>query len=607
MGYEGYDFCGWASKNNLKCLDGKVIKSGAFKAQDGQKVPLVWNHEHNAVEKVLGHAYLENRAEGVYAYAYFNNTPAGEHAKNTVKHGDVTSMSIWATNVQAAGNEVMHGVIREVSLVLAGANPGAFIESVVSHGYPFDEDDEEGIFYTGEDIIIQESEGIVSHAAEGDEAGKGSKEKEDPTVGEVLNSLTDIQKKAVAIVIGQVASKDGEDDEEKEGEEVKHNVFEGKTPEDQGNVGVISHALKTKILEDARNTRSLREAVKVNLQEGEFFHSIDTTGMEVATGTSTYGINDMDMLFPEYKNLNMPPEFISRNMEWVTDVLTNVSKSPFARIKTMFADITEDEARAKGYIKGKEKKSEVFSLLKRKTDPQTVYKKQQFDRDDILDVTEFEVIPWVKSEMRIMMNEEKARAMLIGDGRLADDPDKIQEQYIRPIASDVPLFNITVTVKKNSGDDESKYAKAIMRAALRSRKSYKGSGNPTFYTTEDVLTEMLLLEDNNGLRIYKTVEEVATALRVKKIVTVEPMEGHKVEYNKTEYPLIGIIVNMTDYKMGRNPKVNPDNFFEDFDLDYNQMKYLLEDRFSGALVKPYSAITLLRDEASSTVTPASTY
>lgn len=595
MGHTGFDFSGWATKNDLLCEDGRIIRKGAFSSQNGMKVPLAWNHQHNDPTKVLGHAFLEDRPEGVYAYAYFNDTPAGKHAKEAVKHGDVTSMSIWASNVQENRKNVVHGVIREVSLVLAGSNPGAFIESIVSHGFPMEEGDDEAMIYTGDNIFVVSEDLQIQHSAEDtkDSEDKKSTDNGDQNVGDVLDTLSEVQKKAVAIMVGQLVT--DLKGEEKEEEDVRHNAFEGDAAE-TANMTIISHAIREQVLETAKITRSLKAAVKEVLADGEFMHSIDTTGMITAQGNSDYGINDMSMLFPEYKTEKMPPEFISRNMDWVSDVLTSVSISPFPRIKTMFADITEDEARAKGYMTGDLKKPEVFSLLKRTTDPQTIYKLQKFDRDDILDITEFEVIPWVKGEMRLMMNEEKARAILIGDGRLADDEHKIRETNIRPVVADVSLFNTTVLVEEKSGDTEATFAKRTIDAVIRSRKKYKGSGSPKFYTTEDVLTEMLMIEDSNGHKLYKTEAELATALRVSKIVTVEPMEGHKIKYGNSNMPLIGVIVNLKDYKVGRNPKVNENNFFDDFDLDYNKLEYLLEDRFSGALIKPFSAITLLKKE-----------
>lgn len=591
-----YDFCGWATKNDLRCLDGRIIRKGAFASNNGKRVPLVWNHQHNSASDVLGHALLENRDEGVYAYCSFNDTNAGKDAKEAVKHGDVTALSIWANNLKQDGSDVMHGVIREVSLVLAGANPGAFVESVMAHGVSMDIDDEEGIFYTDDEIYIQhdgeedEEEIDVDEDEEEDMEGK--------TVKEIVDEMTDEQKQAMAIIVGQALEdagvSDDDEDEEGDGEEMRHSVFDNEEERDDG--AVISHTAMAEIFANAKRMGSLREAVNDYLgADGVLVHSLDTTGMTVATGTQTYGFNDPSMLFPEYRSVNgNAPEWISRNMDWVNKVMNGVHKTPFSRIKSTYANITEDEARARGYIKGKQKKEEVFTTLKRTTDPQTVYKKQKMDRDDIVDITDFDVVAWIKAEMRVMLNEELARAVLIGDGRPADSDDKIQENHIRPIVSEPPLFNTVVQV--NTGSDEAATAKNTINAIIRSRKKYKGSGNPSFFTTEDVLTEMLLLEDNNGHKLYKTEAELATTLRVKEIITVEPMEEQKVN----GLDLIGIIVNLIDYNVGTD-KGGQIDLFEDFDIDYNQHKYLIETRFSGALIKPFSALTIVK---AGTATPS---
>lgn len=628
-----YDFCGWATRNDLRCRDGRTIRRDAFKVNDGKRVPLVWNHQHNDVDDVLGHAILENKDEGVYAYCKFNNNPKGQHAKECVHNGDVESLSIWANDLEQRGSDVLHGTIREVSLVLAGANPGAFIESVMAHGMAMDDFDEEGLFYTGEDIFIEhaiedddeddkedgkkedseDKSDDKDDKKEEDSDDKKKKEDEDvkhsdddseddlmhaddsadtkeKTVGEVMNTLNDDQKKAVAIVIGQILEDNNSDEED---DEMKHNVFEG---EQQQNV--LSHSDMEKIFSDAKRMGSLRDAVNANFEEGGVLaHSIDKTGMETAVGTQTYGFNDVDMFFPEYRSMNgATPEWISRNMDWVQKVIGGVHRSPFTRIKSTYADITEDEARARGYIKGKQKKEEVFTTLKRTTDPQTIYKKQKLDRDDILDITDFDVVAWIKAEMRVMLNEEIARAILIGDGRPSDSDDKIQENHIRPIVKDVPLFNVKVPVKVEANDDEEGVSRKIINSVIRARKNYKGSGNPTFYTTEDVVTEMLLIEDGIGHKLYKTEAELATALRVNSIVTVEPMEGYKVEVDGAEKDLIGVIVNLKDYNVGTD-RGGEISLFDDFDIDYNQYKYLMETRMSGALIKPFSAMTVYKEQA----------
>lgn len=595
-----YDFCGWATKNDLKCSDGRIIRAGAFEVQDGHRVPLVWNHQHNDVDDVLGHAILENRPEGVFAYCSFNKTPKGQHAKECVVHGDVKNLSIWANNLKQNGCNVTHGSIREVSLVLAGANPGAFIESVMAHGEPMEDYDDEGIFYNNEVLSIAHADDFKRKVDKGSDSnnnkaddGKKKEEGDKPmpnksgekTVQDVIDSMTEEQRNVMYALVGQAleGKNGGEEDPD-----MKHNVFDNEYDDTQ----ILSHSDMQNILSDAKRMGSLREAVEENLDGGTLAHAINTTGMTLATGSQTYGFNDPDMLFPEYRALSNTPEWLSRNMDWVTKLMSGVHKTPFTRIKSLYANITEDEARARGYIKGKQKKEEVFTTLKRTTDPQTIYKKQKLDRDDVIDITDFDVVAWIKAEMRVMLNEEIARAILIGDGRQADSDDKIQENHVRPIVKDVPLFNVTVVVKVPANATPDEIAKATINAALRARKNYKGSGNPTFWTTEDVLTEMLLLEDGIGHKLYKTESEVATALRTKEIVTVEPMEGQQVDYQSEKLDLIGVIVNMADYNVGAD-KGGEVNMFDDFDIDFNQMKYLIETRISGALIKPFSAITLL--------------
>lgn len=595
MAYNGkYDFCGWATKNNLRCSDGRVIRHGAFRVNDGKKVPLVWNHEHNDPSKVLGHAILENRDEGVYAYGLFNETSAGKDAKESVAHGDVVSMSIWANDLDQIGNDVMHGNIREVSLVLAGANPGAFVESVMAHGEPMDETDMEGIFYTGDEILAHSDSNIekVNKDTDQNKSEKDSDKKTGKTVKDVYDAMTDDQKKVVAIIsnemVKEATSGKKNDPDNEEEKEMKHNVF---SDGNETRSAVLSHSDMEKLLDDAKRVGSLRAAVKDSLTNGGVLaHALDTTGMDTATGTQTYGFNDPSMLFPEYHNLNNPPEFISREMGWVKKVMDSVHRSPMSRIKSTYANITEDEARAKGYIKGTQKKTEVFTTLKRVTAPTTVYKLQKIDRDDIIDITDFDVIAWIKSEMRVMLDEEIARAILIGDGRQSDSEYKIKEDCVRPVVTDVPLFNTKVLVKYSSNASDDDRAKAIIRAAIKARKNYKGSGKPIFWTTEDVLTDMLLLEDQVGHMLYKTEGELATALRVSEIVTVEPMEGQTVDSKN----LLGTIVNLTDYNVGAD-KGGKVNMFDDFDLDFNKYEYLIETRISGALVKPFAALTLLED------------
>lgn len=584
---ENYDFSGWATRNDLKCSDGRIIRKGAFRINDGQKVPLVWNHRHNDPNEVLGHALLENRDEGMYAYCKFNETESGQTAKLLVQHGDVNALSIYANQLKQQGPNVMHGNIREVSLVLAGANPGAFIESVIKHG---EESDEEGVIYTGENIELAHSG--VSTTSEEDaehEELKHSDNKEDTkmaedpkkndsekTVQEVFDSMTEEQKTVVYAMIGQAL----EDNNNSGGDEddMKHNVFDN----DKDNQdGVLSHADMEEIITDAKRYGSMKESF---LQ-----HS---TEIEYAPNSQSYGINTPDFLFPEARNLNTPPEFIKRDTGWVTKVMNGVHKSPFSRIKSMFADITEDDARAKGYIKGKLKKEEVFGLLKRTTTPTTIYKKQKMDRDDVIDITDFDVIAWLKSEMRMMLDEEIARAILVGDGRPASSDDKINEMNIRPIWKDADLFTIKAIIEADPTANSDQKAKAFIRAVVKARKNYKGSGEPVLYTTEDVLTDCLLLEDNNGRIIYDSIEKLKSTLRVRDIVTVPVMEGLKrTDEEGNTLDLWGLIVNLTDYNVGAD-KGGAVNMFDDFDIDYNQMKYLIETRCSGALTKPFSAIAL---------------
>ena len=573
---ERFDFSGWATRNDLKCSDGRTIRKDAFKDNNGQKVPLVWNHQHNDPLNILGHALLENRQEGVYAYCTFNETEAGQNAKLLVEHGDVSALSIYANQLKQRGSDVIHGAIREVSLVLAGANPGAFIDSVICHG---EESEEEAIIYTGEDISLfhaecdkkeeTKEEKPVENEKKTAESEKKTTDSEE-TIGEVFNTLNEKQKTAVFALIAQaLENADNSNDDDEEEKEMKHNVFD---QDETMKENVLSHSDIESILSDAKRSGSLKESFLAH--------------------TATYGIDQIDTLFPEPKSMNTPPEFIKRDMDWVAGVINGVHHTPFSRIKSMFANITEDEARAKGYIKGNLKKEEVFTLLKRTTTPTTIYKKQKLDRDDILDITDFDVVAWIKGEMRMMLDEEIARAILVGDGRLTSDDDHIPEQNIRPVWKDDDLYTIKtkITVSTTATDDDK--AKAMIKAAVKSRKNYKGSGNPVLYTTEDFLTNCLLLEDTQGYRLYKSEQDVATAMRVSKIVTVPVMEGlTRTDSESKTRTLMGIIVNLKDYNVGAD-KGGAVNMFDDFDIDYNQQKYLMETRCSGALIKPYSAIAL---------------
>lgn len=582
--YRDCSFSGWATRNNLTCGDGRVIRKDAFKDNDGKKVSLVWNHEHNDPLAVLGHAFLENREDGVYAYGYFNDSEAGQAAEKLVHNGDVSSLSIWANKLKQntlpnGCKEVVHGEIRELSLVLAGANPGAYIDCVMAHS---DDADEDSI----SELYAGYNENIVIHSAESNEkeenemADDVKKTEGEETVEDVFNTLTEKQKTVVYAMIGQIMEDNGinDDDDDENNDEMGHsegddymkrNVFDNDEQQDE----VLSHAAMETIIGDAKRFGSLKESFLAHADE--------------------YGIEQIDYLFPEAKTLNNPPEFIKRDTGWVSTVMGAVHHTPFSRIKSVFANITEDEARAKGYIKGNLKKEEVFSLLKRTTTPTTIYKKQKLDRDDVIDITDFDVVAWLKSEMRVMLDEEIARAILIGDGRLSSSDDKINESNIRPVVSDSELYTIRqkVSVATNATDDDK--AKAMIKSAVKARKNYKGSGNPTFYTTEDWLTNALLLEDTQGHRLYKNDADVAAAMRVSKIVTVPVMEGVK---GPEGGDLIGIIVNLADYNVGAD-KGGAVNMFDDFDIDYNQQKYLIETRCSGALVKPYSAIELELDVA----------
>ena len=573
-----FDFCGWATRNDLKCSDGRVIRRDAFKHNDGQQVPLVWSHQHSDVNDVLGHALLENRDEGVYAYCKFNDTESGRTAKLLVQHGDVNALSIYANQLQQQGPNVMHGNIRELSLVLAGANPGAFIESIIKHG---EESEEEGIIYTGEKLTLAHAEESAEKKEEPEEEKKDNSEKE-KTIGDVLNTLTEEQKTAVYAIVGQAVQHGDENSENDEAEEettMKHNLFDKDTQQQEENV--ISHDDMQAIIADAKRYGSMKDSFLAH-----------STEIEYAPKSGTYGINTPDYLFPEARNLNTPPEFIKREMGWVQKVMGGVHHSPFSRIKSMFADITEDDARAKGYIKGKLKKEEVFGLLKRTTTPTTIYKKQKMDRDDVIDITDFDVIAWLKSEMRMMLDEEIARAILVGDGRSSSSDDKINEMNIRPIWKDEDLFTIKSTIEVDAAANADQRAKAFIRACIKSRKNYKGSGTPTLFTTDDVLTDCLLLEDANGRVIYDTEEKLRTALRVSSIVTVPVMENLKRDDGEgNNLDLMGIIVNLADYNVGAD-KGGAVNMFDDFDIDYNQQKYLIETRCSGALIKPFSAIVL---------------
>lgn len=590
-----YDFSGWATRNNIECSDGRTIMKDAFKDNDGQKVPLVWNHQHDDPNEVLGHALLENRDEGVYAYCKFNDTESGQTAKSLVLNGDVDKLSIYANKLKSNMNQVIHGCIREVSLVLAGANPGAYIDSVVVHADGA-EDEEEGTIYTDEQISVN-----VEHSEKKSEEKEEKKmnnnsemkhaetETGEKTVQEVFDTLTEEQKEVVYAIIGEAveeAKNDAgdEDEGEEEGEEnMKHNVFDN----DNNREDVLAHSEFVKsAIADAKKYGSMRESFIAHAEEA---------------GLEWNANNDFTPLFPDATNVNREPIMVEKDNSWVAKVMAQVKHSPFSRVKNTLGRMDETTARAKGYIKGSKKANIQMAVLNRVTTPTTVYIKNDIDRDDVIDITDFDVVAWQKKEMRKQLDKELALAMLLGDGRDVSDQYKINEQNIRPVVSDDDLYTIKYTVKegvdyKNAGSSHSEndsVAKGIIRAALKARKEYKGSGRPTFYTTEDCLTDMLLIEDQNGRVIYDSIDKLATALRVNEIVTIPEMESRKDIY--------GIIVNLNDYTAGAD-KGGSVNMFDDFDIDYNQMKYLMETRMSGALTQPYSAIVLKKDGASTSNT-----
>lgn len=574
-----YDFCGWATKNDLKCSDGRVIRRNAFKDDDGKRVPVVWNHRHDDAFDVLGHADLENRAEGVYAYVKLNeDTEQGRNALALVNHGDINAMSICANKLKQSGSDVLHGVIREISLVLAGANPGAMIENIIAHS---DEDGDSAMIYTGMNLILDDSSEI-SHAEEDNPKETSEETKEDEpvateekTVGELMDSamkkLDPDEKDAVYAVIGaalEQSATDDSDETEEEDDGVNHNVFEGKKAQDSD---TLMHAeILEESFRDGKKYGSLKESIKEHALE--------------------HGIDDIELLFPDPKATATQPTMVTRDMDWVSVVMGGVHHVPFARIKSLYADLTEDEARAKGYIKGKYKKEQVFGLLKRTTQPTTVYKKQKLDRDDMIDA-EFDIVPLIRQEMRMMLNEELARAYLVGDGRPASSDDKINEQCIRPVWTDDEFFTINATFTVSAGASADDKAKAFIRAAIKSRKDYKGAGNPILFTTEDILTDMLLMTDSTGRDLYTDEAQLARKLRVSRIVTVPVMEGLKREVGGKNRELYGLILNLKDYNVGAD-RGGQVSMFDDFDIDYNAQKYLIETRCSGSLVNPYSAIAV---------------
>lgn len=564
METQKWDFSGWATRNDLHCSDGRTIRRDAFKDCDGKTVPIFWNHQHGSVDNVLGHGLLENRPEGVYFYGAFNDDEEGVKARKRVQHGDIRSLSIMANQLKQVGSDVIHGIIREVSLVPAGANPGAFIDTVMAHG-------EE----VGDAMILGYDENIVIyHADELDEDDKENATEDNKKLEDIIASMSDEQRTVMYGLIGEALGTVPEDEsleqsEKLGGNDMKFNVFENRD-KGRGKTGVLMHS----------------DGSEVTIDEiGEIFKDAKRLG-SLKDAVLQHGIDQVDYLFPDDRTITTQPTFIQRDMGWVSDIMGSVHHTPFARVKSVFADITEDDARAKGYIKGKMKKEEFFGLIKRRTEPTTVYKKQKMDRDDMIDITDFDVAAWLKTEMRMMLNDELARAYLIGDGRPASSDDHINDQNIRPVAFDDDLFTVHVNVTVENSATEDDKAKEFIRTVIKNRKNYKGSGNPTLYTTEDMLTDMLLLEDTLGHALYADEAALARKLRVKKIVTVPVMEGVN---GKGGNPLVGVVVNMNDYNVGAD-RGGAVNMFDDFDIDYNQQKYLIETRCSGAMTVPYGAM-----------------
>lgn len=631
-----FDCSGWATRANMLCSDGRTICKNAFEDCDGKTVPVVWNHEHNDPNAVLGHALLENRDDGVYAFITFNETDAGQNAKLLVQHKDVDRLSIYANKLKQMGGDVIHGIIREVSLVVAGANPGAVIDTVMAHG---EDSEEEGIIYSGEFIENVEPVFHSDKEEKGDSKMSEETKKQDAdnggkTLADVYNAMTDEQKKSVQAMIGMAIADTKKDNGKKEepGKEVKHSgdssdepaksekkektladVFNTLTDEQKTVVyALIGHALdeagvdvdedqaddkeneggnnamKHNVFDQETNTEN--QEVLSHSEMIEIFEEAKRNG-SLADTVLQHGITNIDYLFPDAKTIDDVPGFIKREDDWVAGVMAGVHKTPMSRVKSIFANITADEARARGYIKGKQKVDEVFSLLKRTTSPTTVYKKQKLDRDDVIDITDFDVVAWVKTEMRMMLDEEIARAILVGDGRNNSDESKINEQNIRPIWTDDDVYTVKSEIAISKSTTAEEKAKAFIKACIKSRKNYKGSGKPAMYMPEDMLTDCLLLEDTNGRMIYDTVDKLATVLRVSKIVTVPVMEGLKRVKGANTHFLGGIYVNLNDYNLGAD-KGGAVNMFDDFDIDYNAQKYLIETRCSGAMIKPYGAVAI---------------
>lgn len=605
------DFSGWATKNDILCSDGRTIKKNAFIGQHGARVPIVWNHRHDSIENVLGHAYLENREDGVYAYCFANSTDGGQRAKELTRNKDISAFSIWANGLKQKGGDVLHGVIRELSLVLAGANPGAIIDSPLEHDGLSNDETEALIRFvdysdipTFNDVIhsddAEDSEEEIENVEEKDseelshtedEESEESVEEEETTnenetneslehanaedgktFKEVFESMNDDQKDLVYYLFAKTIKEDGDGN-------MKHSVFEASAIDTQDTEPVLAHSE-----EEIRNVFEKAASSRVNSVKEHFL---------------SHGITEINKLFPDYKSLTDAPEFIKRPDAWVKKVMNGVKHTPFSRIKTMFADITKDEARAKGYIKGTKKTDEQFGLLKRYVEPTTIYKKQTLDRDDILDITDFDVVAWLKMEMRGMLEEEIARQILVGDGRAVGNPDRIDPTKIIPIWTDAEMFTINTTIEIGDNDTTNTRADKFIDAAVRAHDDYRGSGSPTMYVDQSVLTDMLLQKDLNGRRIYTSKAELATALLVDDIIPIPVMKGLRRSVTvgegnnavTTVHTLMAIVVNLDDYRVGAD-KGGDVAMFDDFDIDYNQQKYLIETRMSGMLVKPSSAIVI---------------
>lgn len=568
------DFSGYATRNDLKCSDGRTIRRDAFKDNDGQRVPLVWQHMHDSADNVLGHADLENREDGVYAYCFLNETPAGQNARELVAHGDISSLSIYANKLIQKGSDVLHGAIREVSLVLSGANPGAMIDTVaIQHSDGFvEEQEDEAIITTGMTIVHGDG-------ASTDDSGSSDDDEDNRTIGDIIETMNNEQKDVLTYLVDQALGEKQNDEDDSASadnvshsatkeENVKRNVFDS-TAVDCG--PKLEHSQIKAIFAEAESYGTLSESVMAHAQ--------------------SYGISNIELLFPEAQDVHNPPEFVQKEKPWVQAVVGGTKHTPFAKVRATFADISGDDARARGYQKGKLKKEEVFRLIRRETTPQTIYKKQKLDRDDVTDITSFDVVSWIKAEMQVKLKEELARAILFGDGRSVTSDDKIQEDHIRPILSDDAFYSVKHTISK----DQSLADGALIDIVAEAMLDYEGSGSPTFFAHKKVIFDMLHQRDKMGRRLYNTREELANALEVSDVVDVDPMKGLTRTLDASEgggtANVLGIVVNMSDYNIGTN-KGGEVNFFDDFDIDYNQMKYLYETRLSGALVEPYSAVVI---------------